>query len=471
MSDNPYEEVPYPTVARYVTHPEYLAALGMLFGMTPAPAEACRVLEIGCGNGNNLIPMAFALPGSTFTGIDLAAGPLAAGVETVEALGLGNITLIPADLRDIGATFGEFDYIIAAGVYSWIPSPARDRLLGICRDLLAPRGIAFISYNAKPGSHLRQMFREMMLYHTRHLEDAGERVEQARSFLEFFSEARLGTGPWRAVMDAEAERLLGSPILFHDDLAPTNDPVYFFEFAEHARAHGLQYLAEADLHEMFDHSRVLAWLGDRTLEREQYLDFLKARRFRQSLLCREEVALRRDPAPEQMPRFWFASPATPVEGGFAGASGVRISAPAPEVERVALALSEVYPLPLGFEELVPYAGTAALLQDLLFTMVTSGFAELHSYEFPCQETVTARPVASALARWQARNSHSVTTLCHRVVEMDETGRRLLVLLDGSRDQAALGVELARQLDLPGQRIFDELGDRLERMARVGLLSA
>ncbi|MEP7341351.1 MAG: class I SAM-dependent methyltransferase [Acidobacteriota bacterium] len=55
------------------THPDRLAVLAMLFGLQPAAGAAFRMREFGCGDGGNLIPMAFAVPESRFTGIDLAS--------------------------------------------------------------------------------------------------------------------------------------------------------------------------------------------------------------------------------------------------------------------------------------------------------------------------------------------------------------------------------------------------------------
>ena len=46
--------------------------LGSLFGMNPARLNSCRVLELGCGEGANLIPVAFQWPESEFVGIDLS---------------------------------------------------------------------------------------------------------------------------------------------------------------------------------------------------------------------------------------------------------------------------------------------------------------------------------------------------------------------------------------------------------------
>ena len=93
---------------------------------------ACRVLEIGCGDGSNLIPMACHLPESRFAGVDLSAAAIAKGRRTIDDLGLANINLVAADLRDIGPDYGSFDYIIAHGVYSWVPAPVRDGLLAVC---------------------------------------------------------------------------------------------------------------------------------------------------------------------------------------------------------------------------------------------------------------------------------------------------------------------------------------------------
>src|ERR1041385_1997312 len=98
---NPYDEVPHVTRPSNETHPDRLATVGTLFGMQPAPLTGCRVLEIGCGDGSNLIPMAFHLPGSRFVGVDLAAGAIARGQKVIEDLGLTNIMLVAADLREI----------------------------------------------------------------------------------------------------------------------------------------------------------------------------------------------------------------------------------------------------------------------------------------------------------------------------------------------------------------------------------
>ncbi len=369
MAANPYDLIPYPTFPRPQTHPDRLAAVGKLFGMEPAPLAGCRVLEIGCGDGGNLIPMAYALAASRFVGVDLASGPVAAGMRMAADLALDNLALRVADLREIGAAWGEFDYILAHGVYSWVPEDVRERLLAVCRERLAPEGIAFVSYNAQPGGHVRQMLREMLLYRTRHAESTAERIRQAREFLEFLQRVRLLSAPWQALRDHEVKLLLDRDDggLYHDELAECNQRFYFHEFAAAARRHGLEYLGEAEPHEMFDPTGALAGFEGDLVEREQYLDFLKARRFRQTLLCRAERPLRRQISPEQMREFLFSAPARRLENGqIEGARGVCITPANEAAARVALALGEVHPLPLPFEDLVPYAGGVEALSEIAY---------------------------------------------------------------------------------------------------------
>ena len=53
-----YDEIPYESQSFSQTHPDRLATIATLFGMTPPPVRRCRVLELGCAMGANLIPMA-----------------------------------------------------------------------------------------------------------------------------------------------------------------------------------------------------------------------------------------------------------------------------------------------------------------------------------------------------------------------------------------------------------------------------
>jgi SAM-dependent methyltransferase len=170
-----YDDVPYTGHPYADSHPERLATMATLFGMQPSPVERCRVLEIACGDAANLIPIAYALPGSQFVGFDKAAQPIEIGQRMVARLALTNIALAQRDLAECPADAGKFDYIIAHGLYSWIPAEERDRLLALVARHLAPRGVAFVSYNVYPGCHIRRMVWEMLRFHTDQLCTPAER--------------------------------------------------------------------------------------------------------------------------------------------------------------------------------------------------------------------------------------------------------------------------------------------------------
>lgn len=433
MPENPYDEVPYPTLPDARTHPDRLAAVAVLFGMNPPPVARCSVLELGCGDGGNLIPMAYALPECRFAGIDLAAGAVEQGRRAIENLKLANIKLLAADVRDLGTPFGEFDYIIAHGLYSWIPADARDALLEVCGTSLTAEGVAFVSYNAWPGRHIRQMLREMMLYRARNVGEPALRIAEARAFLKTLLESGMTPPAWREMLEREVGLLLESPAgaFWHDDLALINEPVYFHEFAAHAAAHGLAYLGDADTHLMFDPRGVLDGLAGDWLEREQTLDFLICRPFRMSLLCRDSITPARRAAAETMDRLLFSAPV----GGLHGARAARGHR---SLQQVTAALADTCPLPAAFDDLLPYAESREELREILFALVTTGFASFHVHDFPCEESVTGFPRASAVARYQAKSSPLVTNLCHTLVKLDDDAREFIQKLDGAHRREECG---------------------------------
>ena len=156
----PYQSLPFPQA-----HPDRLAGIATLLGLKPPAVETARVLELGAAAGGHLIPMAEQLPRGSFLGVDLSARQVADGQETIRALGLTNVELRPADLTGVDESFGTFDYILAHGVYSWVPEAVRDHLLRACRRNLAPNGVAYVSYNTLPGWSMRGMIRQMMAFH------------------------------------------------------------------------------------------------------------------------------------------------------------------------------------------------------------------------------------------------------------------------------------------------------------------
>ena len=142
-----YNDVAYTSHPDFATHPDHLATVATLLGLDVAPVATCRVLELACGDGTNLLPVAAALPNATFVGIDFAARPVARAQRMASDLGLANVRLLQRDLRELPADLGTFDYVIAHGLYSWVPADVRAHVLPLIARHLAPQGVAFVSCN------------------------------------------------------------------------------------------------------------------------------------------------------------------------------------------------------------------------------------------------------------------------------------------------------------------------------------
>jgi len=526
LSERPpslYDVIDYPGGWYPQTHPDRLATMGTLFGMQPAPPERCRVLEVGCGAGWNLLFMASNLPESEFVGIDQARRPIEQGGELATTLGLENVSLRALDLMDLPDTFGTFDYIVAHGVYSWVPAPVRDRLLAVCRAHLAPQGIAYVSYATYPGRYLTQMMREMMLHYSQQFEDPQEKVQKARLFLRFLRDAQPDDDLYGRLLDEAYERVSKVPdeYLAHDDLAEFNAAFYFQEFVGHAAEHGLQYVAEGNFYEMTDlrlsneAARICRELARDHNDWEQYLDFLYFRRFRQTLLCHDDVTLVRAQEPEQMRTFYVAAPvsveqATPSEDGEAEevfrSHKAATQTTNPLIRAVFLCLRDRWPHFVAFDALVDEARARASEQDpsrqvnreddvqkigaTVLKLYAARFLKLRVRRPPVFTVVSDRPVGYPIARLQVQEGQSSAgnVLSENVLLENPLERLLLPLLDGTRDRAALRTALVGmaeqgvfEVKQEGAAITDpqrieqvideKLDDALERLAFQALLVA
>ncbi len=462
--------------------------------MKPPHIEHCRVLELGCTDGGNLIPMALQLPDSEFIGVDLASSRVAAGQEIIDQLGLKNIELRAVDLALVDAEWGEFDYIIAHGVYAWVPAAVRDAILRIAAKNLAPQGVAFVSYNAYPGGYLRRTFREMMLHHTDGIEDPRERIAKAKELMMFLdSSIDSKDGHYQAFVRREISEILERPanVLFHDELAEHWEPVFFHELIAHAQRHGLQFLAEADYWDMGDNGlrpevveRLTSLIGDDRLAREQYRDFLKCRKFRRTLLCHERVSLDAKVKATRVQALYASSPASslPVNSeeesarirAFFSEAGAQMKTSHPLVIALISRLIESSPRSTHFEELLAEFGpeNTEPISEILLSMYTAGLVDLAVWRPAFVSIAGERPEASPLARLQASRGSTMTTLNHATVEAeDDQVRRLVTLLDGTRNRAELMRDLLGSPPAGGERgtLDRELDRNLATVAKLALL--
>jgi methyltransferase-like protein/2-polyprenyl-3-methyl-5-hydroxy-6-metoxy-1,4-benzoquinol methylase len=490
-----YDQVPYPSLAHVQTHPDRLATIAALFGLQTAPVEKCRVLELGCGDGTNLISMAHGLLQSEFFGIDSAGRAITEGHQTIDDLSLDNVRLQQLDLMEFAANDVVFDYIIAHGVYSWVPDPVRDRILAICSECLSPNGVAYVSYNTYPGGHIRDMVREMMLFHVRGASDAEQKIAQGRALLKFLASSKKEPDLYRDLLEKELEHAVeySDAAFYHDDLNPLTRPIYFHQFVEHAAAHGLQFLGDAMFNEMQPEEyepavmTALRELDNDILAREQYLDFLMGRRFRRTLLCRREVPLDHKIQPGVIANFYVASEAQPTSPEpsvssndveeFRTRKGASIRTNRPLAKAALLHLSQQWPRSIFFPELLAAARRLAFsekdenenrvtLCEILLRSFAAGVTELHVWAPSFVTDVSEHPIASPVARHQNRRTKRITTLRHTGLELnDALSRNLLELLDGTRDFAAL-VEAMAAVVQSGKATLEANGKPVTDPAKI-----
>jgi methyltransferase-like protein len=485
-----YDAVPYSVGTFAQSGPDRLGTIGRIFGMTPAPPNNCIVLELGCASGGNLIPMALLYPNSRFVGIDLSQRQIEEGVAVVNDLKLTNVELKHLSILDVSAALGTFDYIIAHGVYSWVPPAVQEKTLSILRDHLNPGGIGYISYNTYPGWHLRSSIRDILLFHVRDISDPTQRLEKAREVLEFFSRITPNAAASSSAMAEEMKQLLKTPdtYLMHEYLDDFNLPLHFHEFVRRAGEKNLQYLAEADASTMSpmrfgaETVKSLQSMCSDRISLEQNMDFLRHRMFRQTLLCHAQAALTEAPQVEAVREFFIAS-ALKGESAvvdvlsdrrevFADPGRPKIATASVILKAGLMCLSERWPLPTAFTELIERVGqklsravSSAESDELAEGLLNSymgGVVEFSRMPPAFVTTVSERPAASPYARLRAATGNGATNMRLENLSLTDASRTVLCQLDGTHDRnyltTAVAKWLATQPDVPASA-------RRERAAR------
>jgi methyltransferase-like protein/SAM-dependent methyltransferase len=497
-----YDVFPYPNYSFPQTHPDRLAVIATLLGLTPPPVERCRVLELGCAAGSNLIPMAEELPHSTFVGIDLSGRQIAEGQRAIAEFGLANIDLRHQSILDFEPGSESFDYILCHGVYSWVPTAVQDRILAICARSLRPDGVAYVSYNTLPGWHLRGMIRDMMLYHGRWFSDPRQQVAEARGLLDFLvSQVTAEQNPYGQFLRAELDYLRreSDSYLFHEHLEEHNSPIFFHQFVERAAGHGLRYLADADLHtlEFTNFPPPVAPILERVsadwIQQVQYLDFLQNRTFRQSSLCHARCTPVYRLEPGALMPLFIASPLRPsssrpdlnptVREDFRTPSGSTAFSIHPIIKAALVVLGEAWPQVLPFQELCLLAraklddaairNAATVREDeqqveqalVQFYTIAGDLMEFRLRPLSMTKQPGPQPRARALACWQARSSRWLTNVRHEYVAVDEFGQQAIQRLDGRHTRPAVVQELAALFE-SGQLIVQQHGEHVAEPERV-----
>jgi methyltransferase-like protein/SAM-dependent methyltransferase len=508
-----YDDAPYESYAHPRSAPGQLAAIASLFGLDTPEVSTARVLEIGCAAAGNLIPFAAMYPHARTVGIDLSRVHIRQGRQRVQALGLDNVELVHGDIASMDlAALGRFDFIICHGLYSWVADEVQEAILAACRRLLVPDGVAYLSYNVYPGWKAKEIVRDAMLLSAGRRVRPEEKVRAARGAVDFLQKVAQPDGVLaKALADyRELAAETGDYYLLHEELEEFNSPCYFRDLVDRARVHGLAYLAEAQPENMFAQNygpivveHLAAECGDDQVLREQHLDFVVNRSFRQTLLVHAERAnqIRHRLNHSRFRHLHFCA-WVPTAAGDAGLDGTRqqygdqsgrmFVVDDPGIKAALAALNDRWPWTLSRQQLVDAARARlasagvtdgvdleARVDLLLEVLIIQGHARYRP-EPVAPESVGMLALDEPARRMAELTRDDVDAFVfnhwHEMMPLSPADRHLLPLLDGTHDREALLealVDAFRQnlirIDRDDEQVVDEAEARQILAAEVDSL--
>lgn len=470
-----YDELPYDSVPLPQAHPEYLAALAHLHGFAAPNPSRARVLELGCSSGGNLIPIAWYAPETKCLGIDLSRRQVEDGRRLIEAAEVSNVRILHADLSRPTEPLGEFDYVIAHGVFSWVPAPVQEAVFRLCAEHLAPNGIAYVSYNVFPGWQSRQALRSYLQRHVARIRDPADQVLAAQHALNNMA-ADWASNPLREFEDLKSEiaflREASPSYLFHEYLANINEALTIGEFLSRAQVRGLDYLADASpglcgrpgsmrlalVEQQFDEREMTRFRRSLLVRHGQprmHLDAasaLDALAFHANLQCEEEIDLDSE-----------------IPQNFQSPSGTTYVVRNPLSKAALIVLASTYPESIRFTDLLEAA--RGLIHKYRIALKESDAAQClgewcgliwrhavtpNRNAMAFFSNITPVPKAHSLARAQATLGVCSVAGAHNVaLDVDTSGQELLRLLDGSNNRIALTGKMIAHCEMRGRTLSPE----------------
>lgn len=490
LSARHYDEVPYHSFPNALLQPPRLGAVAMLSGHGAVDPLRARVLEIGCATGGHLIPIAARYPAARFVGIDVSGVQIEQGRGRIAALGLDNIRLDTLSIADVNEPDGSFDYIICHGVFSWVPGGIREAILRQCRRLLAPQGLAVISFNVLPGWRMLQVFRDSAILHCRQFASPGEKARNMRALFDALSKYTSEQTSYGKIWRKELGLLTANPdfYLLHELLEDSNTPMTFSAFNDEITMHGLQYLADANLLAGIPENAgdergplIRALAGDDRLRIEQYTDIVLGRTFRNAIVVKAEVPRQPELAPH-LPALSSMHLVVPVNlevkelddgrcslvDGKAG----EIDINGPHAAAVVRKMIARRPSTCSYAEFVEASGEAEARQqaaDCLHRLVAMGVIDASLDGLDCGIWPCAYPKAWPVALADARAGEGYTvSQRHESVQLTERSRYLLRECDGTRPVAAIEAALLKTI-LSGGATIAENGQPIRDPERLRVI--
>ncbi len=335
----------------------------------PREGEPFAYLDLGSGMGFGLCLLAALYPEGRFTGVDFQPEHIAHSRWLARRLGITNATFLEADFLSLqrdpsplgvaAGTPGDFHYVAAHGIATWVSEPVQDALLAVAAAALTPGGLFYCSYNTFPGWLPNTAIRELVRLERQRSDPALPGTPLNRSMASL--QALLGPAE-------EASPLARSQPKLQPELRAMKDqdqrylsqeyanegwqPLYVAQFHQRCLRHKLTPLATATLPELFEvllsASLQAAVRGEANpLIRQTLIDLATNKSFRRDLLVKGAVMLSPKQQQERLGELRFRlQEAPPIEAYSFKTCFGSTSGPTELLHRFELALTD-QPLPLS----------------------------------------------------------------------------------------------------------------------------
>lgn len=284
--------------------PQYLRFVALTCGVDlPEGIEHGRYCELGCGQGITANLVASAYPGWDVVATDFNANQILFARGLARAAGSDNVRFDDASFESFRAdrTTGEFDVIVAHGIWSWVDPANREHVLDFIRERLRPGGLFYVSYNAQPGWSPVLPLRQLLVNYANSLrpKPLSTRIRSALDFAVRAQQAGARIFVNNPLAGKQLARLqtMSTAYLAHEFFNENWAQFSFSEVAADMRRARLEYVGTAGLLDRLDVMNLTAAQSELLSEfedpvgRETMRDLFVDQRFRRDVFARGPLRL------------------------------------------------------------------------------------------------------------------------------------------------------------------------------------
>ena len=225
-----------------------------------APKSHFTYLDLGCGQGLNLIMHAVAHPESKFVGVDFMPTHIAHARGLAEKLGLTNVTFIEGDFLELAKNpegIADVDYATAHGISAWVSKDVRQAMWELVGKVLKPGGIVYNSYNTYPFWFTMAPFQHLVMQFGGETNGA-KAIKMATEKMQLLKQAE---SPVFNILPALKERLgrldsHGAAYLVQEYNNHNWEPKYVAHMLDEVQQHKLDYVGTANFMQMLKNSYI-----------------------------------------------------------------------------------------------------------------------------------------------------------------------------------------------------------------------